>query len=256
MQCRGTAPTRVGFPVSGIRAYPDARERSRCDDRAMSRHRQLSLFPFDDRAHAGKILAGELLPKLEKDAVVIGLARGGIVVAAAVARALDLPLETVAVRKIRHPLQPEYALGAVGPGGPPYVRARDGLTHEQLMIAVASAQRQALALDRSLHGDRPQRSLAGRTVVLIDDGLATGATMIAAARWARGLRARRVVAATAVGARDTVELVRQEVDEVVCPYALADLGAVGLWYADFSAVDDDEVDELLRGSRQLTASPV
>ena len=89
----------------------------------MPRRRQLSLFPFDDREHAGSVLAGELRPTVEKDAVVIGLARGGIVVAAAVARALNLPLETVAVRKVTHPLQPEYALGAVAAGGPP-VRAR------------------------------------------------------------------------------------------------------------------------------------
>jgi putative phosphoribosyl transferase len=231
--------------------------RSAATLRHMPRRRQSSLFPFDDREHAGSILAGELGSKIEKDAIAIGLARGGIVVAAAVARALDLPLETVAVRKIRHPLQPEYALGAVAPGGPPYLRARNGLTHEQLGIATATANRQAQTLDRRLHGDRSQRSLAGRTVILIDDGLATGATMIAAARWARGLRARRVIAAVPVGGKETVELVRREVDEIVCPYAIDDLGAVGLWYADFSAVDDNEVDELLHAeeSRQLTPSP-
>jgi len=222
----------------------------------MPRRRQLSLFPFDDRAHAGSILAGELRPKIEEDAVVIGLARGGIVVAAAVARALNLPLEAVAVRKVRHPLQPEYALGAVAPGGPPYLRARNGLTHEQLVIAIATADSEARALDHTLHGDSPRRSLAGRTVVLIDDGLATGATMIAAARWARGLRARRIVAAAPVGARETVELLRREVDEIVCPYAVNDLGAVGLWYADFSAVNDNEVGELLQAkeARHLTPS--
>lgn len=222
----------------------------------MPRRRQLSLFPFDDRAHAGSILAGELRPKIEEDAVVIGLARGGIVVAAAVARALGLSLEAVAVRKVGHPLQPEYALGAVGPSGPPYLRARNGLTHEQLVIAIAAAHSEARALDHTLHGDRPQLSLAGRTVVLVDDGLATGATMIAAARWARGLRARRIVAAAPVGARETVELLRREVDDVVCPYAVDDLGAVGLWYADFSAVDDSEVSKLLHAeeARHLTPS--
>jgi putative phosphoribosyl transferase len=131
------------------------------------------------------------------------------------------------------------------------------LTHEQLVIAIATAHRHALALDHALHGDRPQRSLAGRTVVLIDDGLATGATMIAAAQWARGLRARRVIAAAPVGAREAVELLRREVDEVVCPYAINDLGAVGLWYADFAAVDDNEVNELLLAEkpRHLTPSP-
>lgn len=230
----------------------------RCDDPSVPRRRQLSLFPFDDREHAGSILAEELRPKIEEDAVAVGLARGGIVVAAAVARALDLPLETVAIRKVRHPLQPEYALGAVAPGGPPYLRAHNGLTHDQLVIAIATAHRHAIALDHALHHDRPQLALAGRMAILIDDGLATGATMIAAARWARGLRARRVIAAAPVGAKETVELLQREVDEVVCPYAVGDLGAVGLWYADFSAVDDNEVNELLlqtNASGHLAPSP-
>ena len=137
------------------------------------------------------------------------------------------------------------------------MRARNGLTHEQLVIAIATAHRHAQALDRALHGDRPQLSLAGRVVTLIDDGLATGDTMIAAARWTRGLRARRIIAAAPVGARETVEWLRREVDEVVCPYAVDDLGAVGLWYADFAAVDDDELSGLLHAdaSQHLAPSP-
>ncbi|MGZ8715615.1 MAG: phosphoribosyltransferase [Gaiellaceae bacterium] len=204
-----------------------------------------SLFLFDDRRHAGAVLAGALEPEARGDAVVVGLARGGIVVAAVVARALGLPLEFVAVRKVRHPLQPQYALGAVAPGGQAYVRARDGLTDNEFEAAVAAAGAEAEALDRTLRDGRPQASLAGRTVLLVDDGLATGATMIAAARWATGCGARRVVAAAPVGARETVDLLRRVSGEVVCPYPVDNLVAVGLWYADFAQVNDEDVAEIL-----------
>lgn len=200
---------------------------------------------FEDRIDAGELLARELEPEAAVDAVVVGLARGGIVVGAAVARALGLPLEPLAVRKVKHPLQPEYALGAVAPGAGVYVRARDGLTDSQLTAAIVLARAEAEALDRRLRGGRPQRSLDGQTALLVDDGFATGATMIAAARWASARGARRIVAAAPVGARDTVTLLRREVDEVVCPYVVDDLGAVGLWYADFAQMDDEEVGELL-----------
>jgi putative phosphoribosyl transferase len=216
------------------------------EDLSMSgRRRDLgSLFLFDDRRHAGFVLADALEAEAGEDAVVVGLARGGIVVAAVVARALGLPLEIVAVRKVRYPLQPEYALGAVAPGGQAYVRARDGLTDHQFAAAVARARGEAEALDRTLRDGRPPASLAGRTVLLVDDGLATGATMIAATRWAAGRGARRIVAAAPVGARETVDLLRGAVDEVVCPYPVDNLVAVGLWYADFAEVNDEDVAEL------------
>lgn len=203
-----------------------------------------SLFLFDDRRHAGAVLARALEPEAADDAVVVGLARGGVVVAAVVAETLGLPLETVAVRKVRHPLQPEYALGAVAPGGQAYVRARDGLTDHEFAAAVASARAEADALDRTLRGGRRQASLAGRAVLLVDDGFATGSTMIAATRWAAARGARRVVAAAPVGARETVDLLRRAADEVVCPYPVDYLVAVGLWYADFAQVNDEEVAEL------------
>jgi putative phosphoribosyl transferase len=204
---------------------------------------------FEDRFDAGEVLARELELEAGVDAVVVGLARGGIVVGAAVARVLGLPLGPVAVRKIRHPFQPEYALGAVAPGAPAYVRARDGLTDRELAFAVRLARADADRLDRTLRDGRPQPSLVGLTAVVVDDGLATGATMIAAVRWADRRGASRIVAAAPVGARETVDLLRREADEVVCPNAVDDLGAVGLWYADFSQVDDEEVGELLRTSR-------
>jgi putative phosphoribosyl transferase len=209
-----------------------------------------SPFVFRDRLHAGAVLARALDRKVDEDAVVVGLARGGVVLAARVARALGLPLDFVAVRKVTHPLEPEYARGAVAPGAQAYVRARDGLTDDQLAIAVALAQCKARALNHKLRGARRQPSFVGRTALLVDDGIATGATMIAAARWAIERGAGRVIAAAPVGAQEAVDLVRREVDEVVCPYTADDLGAVALCYLDFPQVDDEDVAELLRAARQ------
>lgn len=207
-------------------------------------------FVFRDRLHAGAVLARALDRKIDEDAVVVGLARGGVVLAARVARALGLPLELVAVRKVTHPLLPEYALGAIAPGAQAYVRARNGLTDDQLATAVALAQDKAVRWTASFEPRACNPSFAGRTTLLVDDGLATGATMIAAARWATERGAGRVIAAAPVGSRKAVDLVRGEADEVVCPCTVDDLGAVGLWYVDFPQVDDDEVAELLRAARE------
>jgi putative phosphoribosyl transferase len=196
---------------------------------------------FDDRRDAGGALARALESERGTDAVVVGLARGGVVVAAEVARVLGLPVDVVAVRKVGHPYQPEYALGAVAPGGGVYIRDPDGLTKQVL----ASAQARAEELDLTLHAGHAPVPLAGRTCILVDDGLATGATMIAAIRWARGRGAARVVAAVPVAARQSGALVRGEADAFVCPHELADFVAVGLWYRSFGQVGDLEVASLL-----------
>jgi predicted phosphoribosyltransferase len=206
---------------------------------------------FSDRREAGRSLAGLLAGEVEEGAVVVGLARGGVVVAAEAARALGLPLDAVAVRKIGHPRQPEYAIGAVAPGDGVYVRAADGLTVEQLRAAAAAAKAQAAALDRRLHAEQPPLDLTGRPCILVDDGLATGATMIAAVRWARARGASRVVAAGPVGAGETVELLRWEADRVVCPHALDAFLAVGCWYDEFDQVEDKDVLRLLADSRRV-----
>lgn len=205
---------------------------------------------FADRVDAGGALARALAPWSGEPPLVVGLARGGVVVAAVVARMLAAPLDALAVRKVRHPLRPEYALGAVAPGGAAYVRGADGLSGEELAAAVWRARAEANDLDRRLRAARPRLSPAGRTVLLVDDGLATGATMIAAVRWARVAGAGRVVAAVPVGARETLELLRGEADEVVCPHAVDELGAVGLWYREFAPVDEREVAALLGTSGQ------
>ena len=218
---------------------------------------QLSLFAqplFDDRAEAGRRLADSLRHRSLDHPVVVGLACGGVPVAAEVARALQAPLDVVAVRKIGHPWQPEYALGAVAPRHGHYLRDPE-LTVEELAPEVARAREAASALDRRLHAKHPAVALEGMAVVLVDDGLATGATMIAAARWARAARAARVVAAVPVAAAESVEVVSGEVDELVALHRLHHFRAVGLWYASFAQVDDGEVVDLLAAAA-TTGGPV
>lgn len=200
---------------------------------------------FRDRFDAGRILAPALAAEYESNAVVIGLARGGVQVAAEVARLLGLPLDAVAVRKIRHPWQPEYALGATTPDHGVYLRGRNGLTVGQITVAVETAQLEAKELDRRLHANRLPLELAGKQALIVDDGLATGATMVAAIRWARGRGAIRLIAAAPAASAQGVALLRKDADRVVCPYEPVQFDAVGSWYDDFGQVDDEEVARLL-----------
>ena len=199
---------------------------------------------FLDRTDAGRQLGDALQDERGRDTVVVGLARGGVQVAVEVARALEAPLDVVAVRKVRHPWQPEYALGAVTPGGV-YVRGPNGLTEDELALAVAAAEEQALELDRRLHVRRSSMSLERKTAILVDDGLATGATMIAAARWAKAARAGRVVAAVPLAAAASARLLRLEVDDVVALYTPRRFFGVAAWYVRFPQIDDDDVLQLL-----------
>ena len=200
---------------------------------------------FRDRSEAGLALAEALGGERQPDTVVVGLARGGVPVAAEVARVLEATLDAVAVRKVRHPRQPEYAIGAVDPLGGLFLRSRNGLTNSQVSLAVADAQRSAEELDRRLHPLGRSPALAGRRALIIDDGLATGATMVAAARWAWGRGATRVVSAAPVGSTQGVDLLRREANLVVCLYTFSHFDSVGRWYREFSQVDDAEVVRLL-----------
>lgn len=212
---------------------------------------------FRDRREAGRALAAAVRDRGFAGApssgavVVVGLARGGVEVAAEVAAALQAPLDALAVRKVGHPWQPEYGIGAVAPGGIRYVRAHDGLTETEVAEAVRAAEQKLAELDQRLHERHAALSVAGATCVLVDDGLATGSTMVAAARWARAHAAQRVVVAVPVGARATVEELERgaDADTVVCLVAPRDFGAVGIWYDDFRQVSGEDVTALLAAAR-------
>ncbi|MGI9657323.1 MAG: phosphoribosyltransferase family protein [Gaiellaceae bacterium] len=214
--------------------------------------RRRSVHPrpvFRDRVDAGRQLAAALT-HLPEDAIIVGLARGGAVLAAEIASALHRPLDVLAVRKIRHPWQPEYAIGAVTPHGRPYVRGHDGLDAGEVDSAVASAVSKAETLDLTIHASTASLPVADKTCVLVDDGLATGATMEAAVDWAKQAGARHVVVAVPVGAPSTVATLRAEADEVVCLESPPMFIAVGLHYQDFGQVDDLEVVRLLALGRR------
>jgi predicted phosphoribosyltransferase len=203
---------------------------------------------YDDREQAGMALVEALADEKLEGAIAVGLARGGIEVAAPVARALHLRLDALAVRKVGHPWHPEYGLGAVTPDGTVYLRESDGLDQQAIDSVIARAQERARILDERLHAEHPALDPAGTACILVDDGLATGATMIAAARWARRANATRVLAAVPVASVEGIALLEPEVDRVVCPVAVYDFGAVSIWYRSFGQVEDDRVIELLEAA--------
>jgi putative phosphoribosyl transferase len=203
---------------------------------------------FTDRTAAGRALAERLAPYACDTALVVGLARGGVVVAAEVARALGLPLDALAVRKIGHPFQPEYALGAVAALAQPYLRGADGLDERELAAAVQRARLEAAALDRVLHPDGRTARLAWSRLLLVDDGVATGASMMAAVRWARERRAAAVVVAAPVVSRQALSSLRLQADAVVAVSVPPELPAVGLFYDSFPQVGEEEVLGLLHAA--------
>lgn len=206
--------------------------------------------PLRDRRHAGRLLAEALAAYAgAPDVVVLALPRGGVPVAFEVAEAIGAPLDVFVVRKLGVPGHEELAMGAIASGG---VRVLNDDVIRSLGIApeaidrVTDIERDELARrERLYRAGRPQAEVAGRTVILVDDGLATGSTMKAAARAVRALGPSRVVVAVPTAARETCEELRQEVDEVVCSLTPEPFHAVGLWYQEFSQTSDAEVRELL-----------
>jgi predicted phosphoribosyltransferase len=208
---------------------------------------------FRDRHEAGRLLAQRLRAYANRpDVVVLALPRGGVPVAAEVARALGVPLDVFLVRKLGLPGQEEFAMGAVATGGirvlnTPLVRGL-GLP-ETVIHAVAAKEEQELARrERLYRGDRPPPDVRGRTVILVDDGLATGATMLAAIKALRQQQPARIVVAVPIAAPETCEMLKTEVEEVVCAATPEPFYSVGLWYEDFSQTTDDEVKALLSHS--------
>lgn len=209
---------------------------------------------FRDRSDGGRQLAGKLERYRAAHPIVLGLTRGGVPVALEVARSLDADLDVIVVRKIGAPDCPEYAIGAIAEGGAAYVR-RDaqleaGLGDEDV---AALAEREAIELARRVRlyrGDRPTPDLAGRTVIVVDDGVATGATAHAAARAARQRGAAHVVLAAPVIAGGSEQELRRDFDDVVAVEFPEPFIAVGLWYARFAQTSDEEVLECLRRGRE------
>ncbi|MFY1674315.1 phosphoribosyltransferase [Plantactinospora sp. WMMB334] len=205
---------------------------------------------YRDRAEAGAVLADRLSAAGDPGVVVLGLVRGGVPVAAAVAQRLGAPLDVLVVRKLGLPEAPEVAFGAVGPGGLRVLNEEiagrlDGAEVEAVVRAeTVELERR----ERLYRADRPPLRLDGRTAVVVDDGLATGATARAAVGVARQLGARRVVLAVPVGAPEAYAVLSRTADEVVCPERPADFGAVSRYYDDFHEVPDAEVVAALSGS--------
>jgi len=219
---------------------------------------------FDDRVEAGRQLAGRLESLRGQDMVVLGLPRGGVPVAFEVAKALRAPLDVLVVRKLGVPFQPELAFGAIGEGGVRVINdsvVRDTDLSEEEMAAVEAQQRVEVARrsERFRRG-HDQIPLAGRIAVIVDDGVATGATAKAACQVARAQGAARVVLAVPIGAADIVERFTGYADEVVCLHTPEFFFAVGQGYRNFAQTSDDEVIALLdrarEGFREVTAGAV
>jgi predicted phosphoribosyltransferase len=203
---------------------------------------------FADRADAGRQLGAAIRDRVAPPAHVLGLARGGVVVAAGVAEAIAAPLDVVIARKLGAPRNPELAIGAIAPG----VRVIDDAMVRRLRVApdyldaaIERAEAEIARRARAYRGDRPPPELAGETAVVVDDGVATGATAIAALRWARAQHPARVVFAAPVGPADTVRRLARECDEVMMLLTPLSFTAVGTWYRRFDQVGDDEVEAVL-----------
>ncbi len=201
---------------------------------------------YADRAAAGRALARRLSRLAgQPDVIVLGLPRGGVPVAAEVARQLQLPLDVLVVRKLGVPWHRELAMGAIAPRGVRVLHdrviKRAGIRPYQIE---AAASREAAELKRQeqvYRAGAPPLDLDRQTALVVDDGLATGASMLAAVRAARALGATSVIAAAPVGVPDTIRRIGEEADEVVIDNAPVDLGAVGQWYDDFGQVGDADV---------------
>jgi len=208
-------------------------------------------MPFVDRKDAGQQLAKALAHYKDKQPVVLALPRGGVPVAAEIAAALDAPLDLILVRKIGAPFQPELAMGAVVDGMTPItVRNEEVITlsgvSESEFNAVRDQELAEIERRRKRYlGDRPHPQIAGRTVIVVDDGIATGATTRAALRATRMRKPSKLVLAVPVAPTDSLKELRGEADEIVCLEDYEEFGAIGLFYSDFRQVSDSEVIDML-----------
>ena len=203
---------------------------------------------FADRADAGRRLAEKLAHLADADTVVLGLPRGGVAVAYEVAKALDAPLDVVVARKLGAPHQPELAIGAIAPGVA-VLRAELievlGIPNEAVARIAEQERARAADLETRLRRGRPASEVAGRTAIVVDDGLATGATATAAVRSVRRRGPARVVLAVPVAAPESLADLESEVDEAITVIRPRDMHAVGMWYEEFPQLTDEEVEAML-----------
>lgn len=209
---------------------------------------------FRDRSDAGRQLASLLAGYTPDEPIVLGLPRGGVVTAFEVARVLRAPLDVFVARKLGALHQPEFGVGAIAPQG---IRIVDrasvrmaGMTDADLEIVIERERAELMRRERRYRAGRPPLDVRGRTVILVDDGVATGVTARAAIASLRKLGARRIVFAAGVCAAESAVELRREVDDLVCALEPADMGAVGLYFDEFGPVEDDEVVALLDAARR------
>lgn len=212
-------------------------------------------LPFKDRDEAGWLLGARLADRqFPENTIVLGLARGGVAVGFPVAAQLRVPLDIVVVRKVGVPEQPELAMGAIAGGE---VQTLDeqligylGISKDEVEEVVATEKAEAARRERVYRQGRPAPELEGQTVILVDDGLATGSSMLAAVRWVRSLQPASVVVAVPVGSRQACQLLIKESDDCVCLAAPEPFHGVGVWYVDFRQTTDKDVECLLEKSRE------
>lgn len=206
---------------------------------------------FENRSDAGRKLSRALAAYRRKQSLVLALPRGGVPVAAEVASALHAPLDLILVRKIGVPHQPELAMGAVVDGGAPIVVRNEDVIQlegiaESVLKAICDVELVEIERRRQHYlGSRERADVSGRITIVIDDGIATGATMRAALRATRMRNPKKLVLAVPVAPTDTLAAMRREADEIVCLEDHALFGAIGFFYADFSQTSDQEVIDIL-----------
>jgi len=211
---------------------------------------------YSDRVNAGQSLASHLLSYAGRpDVVVIGLPRGGVIVAAEVAIALHAPLDIFPVKKLGAPAQPEFGIGALGGNGVQVLDERlvreFGLSPEELEEVIAAQEEELRQQENFFRSVRPMEPLADRIAIIVDDGAATGYTLIAAAAGVRSYGPAHIVIAVPVGAAEACEQFEEIADEVICPLQPTPFHAVGLWYGHFEQVGSEEAVARLVAANQL-----